>query len=63
MIYLCIIATMFSLGSLWFISPLNKKVSEDMKQLFILGTLGSPVVLTLLTIASWVLFLGVDNGE
>ena len=63
MIYLCIIATMFSLGSLWFISPLNKKVSEDMKQLFILCTLCSPVVLTLLTIASWVLFLGVDNGE
>ena len=61
MIYFCIISTVLSLGSLWFISPLNKKVSEDMKQSFILGTLGSPVVLTFLAITSWVLFLGVDK--
>jgi len=54
---------LFSLLSLWFISPLNKRASNDMKHLWIAGTLGSPVVFTLLCIGSWVLFLfsGVDK--
>ncbi|MDC0911307.1 hypothetical protein OAQ45_01880 [Candidatus Marinimicrobia bacterium] len=61
-LWFCVTTTLFSLGSLWFISPLNKKVSNDMKHLWIAGTLGSPVVFTLLCIGSWVLFfLGGDK--
>jgi len=61
--FLCVNTTLFSLLSLWFISPLNKRASNDMKHLWIAGTLGSPVVFTLLCIGSWVLFLfsGVDK--
>ena len=55
--FLCVNTTLFSLLSLWFISPLNKRASNDMKHLWIAGTLGSPVVFTLLCIGSWVLFL------
>ena len=60
--FLCVNTTLFSLLSLWFISPLNKRASNDMKHLWIAATLGSAVVFNLLCIDYLVIHLFQQNN-
>lgn len=52
-----IVPTLLAIGTVWFISPLNKKTSEDMKQLFFLGSLGSPMLFTIIALFQWFLII------
>jgi hypothetical protein len=60
-LFLALFAT--GISTLIFVFLFSNKISEDEKELFILGSLGSPVVFPVLAIISWILFfIGFFNG-